>query len=76
MSLANINYDTSQDMINKVQQLKSKTKLKFYPEIRNYYDEKIYRRKSGYFQFEEDVFSKSVQGRAEIVQEVLLLLKF
>ena len=34
------------------------------------------RRQSGNFQFEEDPFSKSVQGIGKIYQEVLLLMKF
>ena len=74
--LANIKYDTSQDMINKVEQLKGKTNLKFYQKVGKYYDEMNYRRQSGYFRFEEDVFSKSVQGIAEIMHGILLLLKF
>ena len=33
------NYNSTEDMINKLQQLKGKTKLKFYKLISNYYDE-------------------------------------
>ena len=35
----NTNYNTTEDMINKLQSLKGKTKLKFYENISNYYIE-------------------------------------
>ena len=33
--MANTNYISTEDMINKLQELKGKTKLKFYKNIRN-----------------------------------------
>ena len=60
-------------MINKLQTLKDKLKLKIRHLFSKYYDELIYRKQSGNFQFEEDPFSKSVQGIAKIIHEGLLL---
>ena len=37
--MVNTNYNTTEDMINKLQNLKSKTKLKFYKNLHNYYTE-------------------------------------
>ena len=37
--MANTNYNSSEDMINKLQELKGKTKLKFYKNISKYYTE-------------------------------------
>ena len=48
-------------MINKLQQLKGKAKLKLYKNISNYYNEMNIRRQTGTFQFEEDHFSKNVE---------------
>ena len=53
-----------EDMINKLQISKGKTKLKINQNISIYYDEMNYRRQSGYFQFEEDASAKNVQGIA------------
>ena len=63
-------------MIKKLQSLNCKTKLKFYKNKSNYYDEMKTRRQSGTFQFEEDPFRKKVQGIGKIYHEVLLVLKF
>ena len=57
-SMVNAKYTSTQNMNNKLQSLKRKTKLKFYQNIINYYDEKNIRRQSGTFQFEEDLFYK------------------
>ena len=53
-----------------------KTKLKFHQNISNYYDEVNIRRQNGNFQFEEDPFSKHVEGLSKIYPEVPLLMKF
>ena len=45
-------------MIKKIQNLKGKIKIKFYENISNHYDEMIYSRQIGNFQFEEDPFSE------------------
>ena len=57
-------------MIIKLQKLQGKTKLKVYQKRRNYYDEMNYRRQSGNFQFEEDLFSRNFQGTSKIYQEI------
>ena len=62
--------NTSEDMINKLQQLKGKTKLKFYKNISNYY---IMKNKN--FQIQEDTFAKNAQGISKVYQKVLLLMK-
>ena len=69
-------YISTEDLINKLQSLKGKTKLKFFRSISDYYDEMNIRRQSGTFQFEGDPFSKGVQGIGKIYHEVLLLRKF
>ena len=72
MIMVNTKYNTLEDMINKIQQLKGETKLKFYKNISNYYDE-LKRIK---FQTQEDPSSKNAQGISKIYREVLLLMKF
>ena len=69
-------YISSDDMIKKLQSLKGKTKLKFYQKLSNYFDQRNIRRQSGTFHFEEDPFSKGVQGIGKLYHEVLLLMKF
>ena len=66
------NTNTTEDMINKLQSLKGKTKLKFYKNINNYYDEM----NNKTFRFEEDPFAKNSQGIAKVYHEVLMLMKF
>ena len=41
--MANTKYNSSQEKIDKLQQIKCKTKLKFHQNIINYYDEMGYR---------------------------------
>ena len=65
-------YNTTEDMIIKLQELKGKTKLKVYKNISKYYDEK----KNKDFQTQEDLFSKNAQGISKIFHEVLFLMKF
>ena len=72
MKMVNTSYNTTEDMINKLQQLKGKIKLKFYKNLSNYYDEMKHRN----FQIQEDTFAKNAQGISKIYHEVLLLLKF
>ena len=69
MNMVNTKYNSTEDMINNLQQLKGKTKLKFYKSIRNYYDNMNIR-------FDEDPFAKNAQGISKIYHEVLKLLKF
>ena len=59
-------------MINKLQELKGKTKMKFYKIISKYYDEMKHKN----FEFEQDSFARNAQGISKIYHEVLLLIKF
>ena len=60
-------------MIIKLQELKGKTKLKFYKNISNYYTEM----KNKNFQTNnQDPFAKNAQGISKIYHEVLFLMKF
>ena len=70
--MVNTNYNSTEDMINKLQSLKGKIKLKFFINISNYYTEM----KNKNFQTQEDPFSKKAQGISKIYHEVLLLMKF
>ena len=69
MNMVNTKYNSTEDIINKLQQLKGKTKLKFYKNISNYYDNMNIR-------FDENPFAKNTQGISKIYHEVLLLMKF
>ena len=69
MNMVKTKYISTEEMINKLQQLKGKTKLKFYKNISNYYD-------SMNIRFDEDAFAKNAQGIIKIYHEVLLLKKF
>ena len=73
MNTVNIYYNSTEDMINKLQKLKGKTKLKFYKHISNYYTEM----KTINFQIQgQDPFVKNAQGISKIYHEVLLLMNF
>ena len=73
MNMVNTNYDSTEDMIKKLQSLKGKTKLKFYKNISNYYIEM----KNKNFQTNnQDPFSRNSQGISRIYHVVLLLMKF
>ena len=72
MNMVNTNYNSTEDMINKLQSLKGKTKINIYKNISNYYTEM----KNKNFQSQHDPFSKNAQGISKIYQEVLLLMKF
>ena len=69
MNKVNTTYNSTEDMIKKLQQLKGRTKLKFYKNILNYYDNINIR-------FDEDPFAKRAQVISKIYHEVLLLMKF
>ena len=73
MNMVNTTYNSSEDMIEKLQLLKGKTKLKFYKNISNYYIEM----KNKNFQTNnQDLFAKNAQGISRIYHEVLMLMKF
>ena len=57
MNMVNTTYNSTEDMINKLQQLKGKTKLNFYKNINNYYTEMENRN----FQTQQDPFAKMLQ---------------
>ena len=59
-------------VINKLQELKGKTKLKFYKNISNYYKEM----KNKNFQTQQDTSSKNAQVISKIYHELLLLMTF
>ena len=71
--MVNTTYNSTEDMINKIQELKGKTKLKFYKNISNYYTEM----KNINFQTQDqDPFSKNALGISKICHETLLSMKF
>ena len=71
--MVNTYYKSTEDMINKLQSLKGKTKLKFYKNIKNYYVEM----KNKNFQTNNQYrFSRNTQGISKVCHEVLLLMKF
>ena len=72
MDMVNTTYNTTEGMIDKLQQLKFKVNVKFYKNISNYYREM----KNKNFQTQEDPFSKNAQGINKIYHEVLLLMTF
>ena len=64
---------SSEDMIDKLQSLKGKTKIKFYKNLKKYYTEMKNRK----FQTkDQDPFAKNAQDISKIYHEVLLLMKF
>ena len=73
INIVNTTYNSSEDMTNKLQELKGKTKLRFYKNISNYYIEM----KNKNFQTNnQDPFAKNAQGISKIYHEILLLMKF
>ena len=74
INMVNTKYNSIEDMIDKLQSLKGKTKLKFYKNISDYYIEM--KNKNFQTQQDQDPFSKNAQGISKIYHEVLLLMKF
>ena len=70
--MVNTKYSTSEDMVNKLQQLQRKTKLKFYKNKSKCYNEM----KSKNFQTQQYPFSKIDQSKNKIYHKVILLRKF
>ena len=66
--MVNTTYNSTDDMIDKLQQLKGKTKLNFYENISNFCDNVNIR-------MDEDPFAKNARGISKIYYEVLLLMK-
>ena len=74
INMVNTTCNSTEDMINELQSLKGKTKLKlkFYKNISNFSIEM----KNKNFQTQEDLFAKNAQGISKIYHEVLLLMDF
>ena len=72
MNLVNTTYNSTEDMIIELQELKGKAQLKFYENISIYYNE----RKNKSFQNGQDPFAKNAQGISKIYHEVMVLMKF
>ena len=70
--MVNTTYNKTEDMIDKLQNLKDKTKLKFYKYKSDYYIQM----KNRNFQTQEHPFAKNAQGIGKIYHELLLLIKF
>ena len=67
--MANTKYNSTDDMIIKLQQRKGKTKLNFNKNISNYYNNMDIR-------MDEDPFAKNASGISKYYHEVILLMKF
>ena len=66
--MANTIYNSTEDMINKLQSLKGKTKLNFYKKITNYFDIMNIR-------MDEGPFARNAQGISKIYLELIILMK-
>ena len=65
-------YNSEEDLIDKSQQLKGKTKLSFLKNLSNCYNEMILRN----FIYQEDRLSINAQSIGKKYHEVLLIMKF
>ena len=72
INMVNTIYNSTEEMIDKLQSLKSETKLNFYKSINNFYIEM----KNRNFQSQEDAFAKNAQGVSKNYHEVMLLMNF
>ena len=66
--MANTKYTSTEDMIKKLQELKCKTKLEFFKNTSNHYDNMN-------LKMDEDPFARNAQGISKIYHEVLLVIK-
>ena len=62
MNMVNTKSNTTEDMIDKLQELKGKTKLKVYKNISNYYDNMNIR-------FDEDVLLKILEVLVKLIMK-------
>ena len=67
-SRVNTTYNSTEDMVNELQSLKGKPKLKFYKNMSNYYNIMDIR-------MDEDPSAKNAHSISKFYQEVVLLLK-
>ena len=72
MNMVNTTYKSTEDMMNKLQEIKGKTNLKFYKNKSNHYKE-MKRKK---FQTQEDTFTKNAEGFSKYYHEAFVLMKF
>ena len=72
MNIVNTTYNSAEHVFKKLQQLKGKTKLKFFKNSSKHYNEMKFKK----FQTQQDPFAKNAQGISKIYHEVLLLMKF
>ena len=70
--MVDTNYNTTEDMIDKLQEFRGKTKINFFKNISNYYTET----KNKNFQSQQGPSAKIAQGIGKIYHEVFLLMKF
>ena len=68
MNMVNITYNSTEELNNKLQSLRGKTKLKFYKNISNYYKEM----KNKNFQSQQDIFARKTQGISKIYHQVVV----
>ena len=66
MNMVNTNYSSTEDMNNKLGEVKGKTKLNFYGNISNFYNQM--KRKN--FQTQEDPFSKDSPAISKVYHGV------
>ena len=69
MNMVNTKHNTTEDMINKLQKLEGKTKIKLYENIGNSYDNMNIR-------LDDDPFAKNAQCISKIFHAVLKLMRF
>ena len=72
MKMVNTRKHSTEEMIDKLQELKGKTKSSFYKNISHYYNEMKHKK----FQTQQGPFSKNAQGLSKIYYEILLVMKF
>ena len=65
MNINNTTYSTTDDLINKLQNLKGKTKFKNYIKISNYHDEMNIR----ILKFEENLFRKMFKVLVKVIMK-------
>ena len=66
MNMVNTPYNSTEDMINKLQQLKGKTKVEFYKNINNYYNEMKHKN----FQTQEDTLLKMLKVLVKFIMKI------
>ena len=69
MNMVKTTYNSAEDMTDRLQSFKGKTKLKFFKNISNCYDIMNIR-------MDKDLFARRAKGIIKIYHEVFLLMKF